>query len=388
MQGRQFLQIPGPANVPDRVFRAMTQPLINHRGPEFARLMAECVSGLKEVYQTDNDILLFPSSGSGGLEAAVVNTLSPGDRVLAAVQGVFSERFVQIATKFGAIVDRVEFDWGKGVDPARMLDELQKDTTGSYKVVFMSHNETSTGVLNDVRTVGLGKAAQGHPALLMVDAVSSMALADLQTDAWNVDVVVTGSQKGLMLPPGMAIVSVSPRAWEAVTKATMPRWYWDWKQLKTAMDAGRVPVTPATSLMFGMKEALEMIHEEGLANVFARHRRLAKAVRDGLRGMGLTVLPAEVDASPSVTAVNQPSGVDQKTMNRLLREKYGVVIGGGLQKLEGKIFRIGHMGYISEPEVLAILGAIELVLAEMGTPVRLGEGLRAAELSFLESCRS
>ncbi len=384
MRGRQFLQIPGPANVPERVFRAMGQPLVNHRGPEFARLLADCVSGLKSVFQTTGDILLFPSSGSGGLEAAIVNVLSPGDRVLAAVQGVFSERFVQIAAKHGAAVERVEFDWGRGVDPAQMVDRLRRDEGSSYKMVFMSHNETSTGVLNDVKSVGLGKARLRHPAVFVVDAVSSLALADLQTDAWHVDVAVTGSQKGLMLPPGMAILAVSPRAWEAATKATMPRWYWDWRQLKTAMDAGRAPVTPVTSLMFGLKEALDMIAEEGLPNVFERHRRLARAVRAGVRGMGLSVLPEEAAASPSVTAVIQPDGVDQKTMNNVLRQKYGVVIGGGLQKLEGKIFRIGHMGQIGAPEVLAILGAIEMTLSELGGPVKLGEGLKAAELSLLE----
>ena len=382
--GRQYLQIPGPSNIPDRITRAMTQPLVDHRGPEFASLLADCTAGMKAVFQTRNDVLLLPSSGSGGLESAVVNALSPGDHVLAVVQGVFSDRFAQTAQKHGALIEKLEVEWGRAVDPDQVLDVLKKDAAGSVKTVLLSHNETSTGVLNDVKTIGLGLHEMGHPALLMVDSVSGLALADLRVDEWHVDVAITGSQKGLMLPPGMAFVSVSPKAWASVEKATMPRWYFDWKQIKSTAAAGRTAYTPPTSLMFGLREALTMISEEGLNNVLTRHQRVSRAVRQAARALGMAVLPPEEEASPSVTAVNQPGGVDQETMNRLLREKYNVVIGGGLQKLEGKIFRVGHMGQIHEPEVLGIMGALELVLAEMGADIALGEGLRACKKVFAE----
>ena len=381
MERRQFLQVPGPTNVPDRVLRALSQPMINHRGPEFAQLLKECLDGLKEIFRTRNDILLFPSSGSGGQEAAIVNTLSPGDRVLVAVQGVFSERLAKIAASYGAQIERIDFEWGRAADPEAILDRLSKDS--QIKAVLMSHNETSTGVTNDVQVVGSGLRSLGHPAVLIVDGVSSVGCIPLETDAWGVDIAITASQKGLMLPAGMAFLSVSEKAWRAHGKAAMPRWYWDFSQLKKALAAGRTPYTPVLTILFGLRESLKMLREEGLEEVFRRHRRLARAMRQGVRAMGMSVLPDENCASPTVTAINLPSVIEWKALSGLLRERYAVVLGGGLGKLEGKIFRIGHLGHLGDAEIIAVLGSLEMALAEMGFPVDLGGGVSAAERELL-----
>lgn len=359
VERRTYLQIPGPVNIPDAILRELSRPLINHRGAEFESLLRECREGLSRVFQTGNDMLMFPSSGSGGLESAVVNTLSPGDKVLVPVQGVFSERFAKIAASHGADVEIIQIPWGRAVDPDLVLERLRADTAGTIKAVLIDHNETSTCVLNDVKSVGLGMREMGHPALLIVDAVSSLAMADLRTDEWGLDVVITGSQKGLMLPPGMAILSVSQRAWEAYSRSETPRWYWDWKQMKDAMDGGRVPYTPATTLMFGLRVALRMILDEGLENIFRRHADLARLFRQGARCMGLEVLPPEEEASPTVTAVKMPPGLSLKELSGVLERDYGVVIGEGLGKLKDSVFRVGHMGPIHRTEILAVLSALE-----------------------------
>jgi alanine-glyoxylate transaminase/serine-glyoxylate transaminase/serine-pyruvate transaminase len=365
VERRTYLQIPGPVNIPDSILRELSRPLINHRGAEFESLLHECREGLGRVFQTANDIIMFPSSGSGGLESAVVNTISPGDKVFVPVQGVFSERFAKIAAAYGAEVEMINVDWGRAVDPDAVLERLRRDSSGTIKAVLIDHNETSTCVLNDVRSVGLGMREMGHPALLIVDAVSSMAMADLNTDEWRVDVAITGSQKGLMLPPGMAILSISPRAWEAYSRSKAPRWYWDWKQMKDAMDGGRVPYTPATTLMFGLRVALRMILDEGLENVFRRHTDLACLFRQGVRRIGLEVLPPEEEASPTVTAVKLPQGVSHKELSDLLERDYGVVIGEGLGKIKDSVFRVGHMGSIQRTDVLAVLSALEGALGSL-----------------------
>lgn len=370
VERRTYLQIPGPVNIPASILRELSRPLINHRGAEFESLLRECREGLGQVFQTQNDILMFPSSGSGGLESAVVNTLSPGDKVLIPVQGVFSERFAKIAAAHGAKVEAIHVPWGRAVDPEAVLGKLREDKSGSIKAVLMDHNETSTCVVNDVKSVGLGKREIGHPALLIVDAVSSLAMIDLRTDEWGIDVVVTGSQKGLMLPPGMAIVSVGPRAWDAYSKSAMTRWYWDWQQMRDSMDGGRVPYTPATTLMFGLRVALRMILDEGLENVFRRHSDIARGLRQRARQMGLEVLPPEEEASPTVTAIKVPDGVTYKALSVLLEEKYGVVIGEGLGKFKDSIFRIGHMGSIYWTEILAVLSALENALVDLQTEIK------------------
>jgi aspartate aminotransferase-like enzyme len=359
--------------------------MINHRGPDFARLLQDCITGLKEVAGTqEGEILFFPASGSGGIESTVVNTLSPGDKIVTVSQGVFSERFAKVAEAHGVQVERVEVEWGKAVDPEEIFKRLRSDTNRSIKAISVAQNETATGVLNQIRTIGLGIKEMGHPALLFVDAVSSLAMAELRMDEWGVDVVIAGSQKGLMLPPGLAILAVGPRAWQANASARSPRWYWDWKQMKKAMDAGGTAYTPPTGILFGLRESLAMLKEEGLENVYVRHARLARATRAAILGMGLSLLPAESVASPTLTVANMPAGVEWKTLSKLLREKYRVVLGGGLGKLEGKIFRIGHMGSLYEPEILAVIGCVEMALAELGADIRLGEGVKAAQRSFLE----
>lgn len=365
VERRTYLQIPGPVNIPDAILRELSRPLINHRGAEFERLLSECREGLGRVFQTKNDILMFPSSGSGGLESAVVNTISPGDKVLVPVQGVFSDRFAKIAASYGADVEAIQVEWGRAVDPGAVLERLRADSAGTIKAVLIDHNETSTCVINDIKTVGLGMKEMGHPALLIVDAVSSLAMADLRTDEWGLDVVITGSQKGLMLPPGMAILSISRRAWEAYSRSKAPRWYWDWKQMKDAMDGGRVPYTPATTLMFGLRVALRMILDEGLENVFMRHADLARLFRQGVRRMGLEVFPPEEEASPTVTAVKLPHGVSHKELSDVLEREYGVVVGEGLGKLKDSVFRVGHMGPVSRTEVLAVLSALEGALGSL-----------------------
>lgn len=365
MERRTFLQIPGPVNIPASILRELSRPLINHRGSEFESLLAECREGLGRVFQTKNDILMFPSSGSGGLESAIVNTLSPQDKVLVPVQGVFSERFAKIAAAHRADVEVIDVPWGRAVDPDLILGRLRGDGSRSIKAVLMDHNETSTCVVNDVKSVGLGMKEMGHPALLIVDAVSSLAMVDLRTDEWGLDVVITGSQKGLMLPPGMAVLSAGQRAWDAYSRSTMPRWYWDWKQVRDAMDGGRVPYTPATTLMFGLRVALRMILDEGLDNVFKRHLDLAREFRERARRMGLETLALEEEASPTVTALKLPAGVTHGALSATLEKTYGVVIGEGLGKFRDSIFRVGHMGSIHLTEILAVLSAMENALDDL-----------------------
>lgn len=366
----------------------MSLPMINHRGPDFAKLLQDCCSGLKEVFDTQGDILLFPASGSGGLESTVVNTLSPGDKILSVSQGVFSERFAKIAEAHGVQVERIDVEWGKAVDPEEIFNRLRSDVHRAIKAVSVPQTETTTGVLNDIRSIGLGMKETGHPALLFVDAVSALGMVAIRPDEWGVDVAIAASQKGLMLPPGLAMLAVGPRAWKANETSRMPRWYWDWKQMKKAMDGGGSAYTPPTGILFGLRESLAILKEEGLPNAFARHDRLARATRAAVRAMGLSVLPAEAAASPTVTAIAMPAGVEWKPLSKLMREKYRVVLGGGLGKLEGKIFRIGHMGSVYAPEILAVMGCVELGLAELGADIRVGEGLKAAQRSFLEPYES
>ncbi len=377
MAQRQYLQIPGPTNIPDSVVRAMARQMTNHRGKEFAELLRVCTDGMKQLFRTEADVLFFPSSGSGGLESAIVNTLSPGDRVLALVCGVFSERAAMIAESHGAHVKRLDAEWGQAVDPALVSAELKSDP--SIRAVLCCQNETSTGVENDIQAIGRAIGELDHSALLIVDAVSSLALTDLRVDEWNVDVAVTASQKGLMLPPGMAVLAVSKNAWAAHEHSSMPRWYWNWKPVKKAQAVGRTAYTPPTALLFGLEEALRIIFEEGLDNVHARHKRIASAFRRGIRALGLSVLPKEQHASCSVTAVNLPDGVDGAQLSKRLADDHNVVIGGGLAKLQGRIFRVGHMGQISELDIVAIMSALELSLSRVGAAVEINRGVSAIQ---------
>jgi alanine-glyoxylate transaminase/serine-glyoxylate transaminase/serine-pyruvate transaminase len=381
MPGRPFLQIPGPTLVPDRVVRAMAQPIIDHRGPTFDALVRDCLDGLRTVFQTrSGHVVLYPGSGTGAWEATIVNTLSPGDRVLACVNGHFATGFARTATAFGVECDRLERAYGEGVPAAAVEDRLRADSAHEIRAVLVVHNETSTGVTSDVAAIRAAMASARHPALLLVDTVSSLASIDFRMDEWGVDVALTGPQKGLMLPPGMAILAVSERALRASEKARCPRAFWDWLPVIERNRRGQYPYTPATSLLFGLRESLAMIREEGLAAVFARHARLAEACRRAVRAWGLEILCRDPrEYSNTLTAVVMPPDKDSDAFVQLAYRRLGLSLGVGLGDVKGRVFRIGHLGSLNEMDLLGGLSGVELMLKEFGVPLALGSGLAAAE---------
>lgn len=376
MREFQLLMIPGPTPVPPSVLREHSRPMMNHRGPEFKALQDECIAGLKQVFQTKDDILILTCSGTGAMEAAVVNTCSPGDLVLGCSIGVFGDRFAKIASAFGAQVEKMDFEWGKAVDLNRLQERLKKDGERKIKAVLVTHNESSTGVTNDVQAIG--KVVREHGALLLVDAVSSLAAIDLKTDAWGIDIVASASQKALMNPPGLGFVSVSERAWKAYETAKMPRFYMDIKAAKEYLERGQTPWTPALPQMFGLQVALKTILSEGLQASFDRHRRMGQAARGGVTAMGLKLFADPAHASNTVTAIYSPAGLTPAAIRKHLLEKYSVVLAGGQQRLQDSIFRIGHMGYTSDTEVLACLSALGTALNELGFRADTGAALAAA----------
>lgn len=383
MLNKPYLMVPGPTPVPDQVLAAMHRPMINHRGPQFAALFQEVNAGLKKVFRTDHDVLMFPSSGTGVMEAAVVNLFSPGDKVLAVSIGSFGDRFAEIATRFGLDVEKMEFPWGQAADPAQVAARLAQDTAGEIKAVLVTHNETSTGVVNDIAAIS---AARGrHPALLVVDAVSSLGAVRLEMDAWRLDVVLTSSQKALMLPPGLGFLALNDRAWQYAEQARLPRYYWDARQVKKSLDKGQNPYTPPVALLFGLAESLRLIQQEGLENIWARHVRLRDAMRQGLRALGCTLLAPDAVASPAVTAVLPPAGLAAKAVQQHLREHWGITVAGGQKKLENKIFRIGHLGYAAAMDVVVALAGLEMTLPALGAPVIWGAGVAAAEKTLQEA---
>lgn len=383
MTYRQYLQIPGPTNIPDRILRRLAQPLINHRGPEFAHLLMEITGGLKKVFRTKNDILMFPSSGSGVLESVVVNLFSPGDTVLVGSIGLFSERMATIAEKHQLNVTRITKEWGQAVKVDDVRRVLEKDGEKKIKAVCLPHNETTSGITNDIEGIARMIKETGHPAVMVVDAISSLACVPLETDRWGIDVVVSASQKGLMLPPGLGFVSISPRAWELREQSTMPKWYWDYKAVKEKNALHQFPYTPPTTLLFGLQESLTiLLDEEGIENVWQRHAVMGAAIRSGAAAMGLSLLAEKGHESDTVTAINLPEGIEYKALAELLRDQYHVVIGGGLQKLQGKIFRIGHIGAIHIPEIFAIMGSVELALVQSGYKTELGSAARAVAETY------
>lgn len=387
MTGRPFLQIPGPALVPERVARAMSQSLIDHRGPEFASLLKEVLDGLKNVFQTNGgEIVLYPGSGTGAWEASLVNTLSPGDRVLGCVNGHFSDRFCQTASAHGMEVETLEVPYGTGV-PADLVEErLRTDKKRGIKAVLALHSETSTGVVSDIAAIRRAMDRADHPALLLVDVVSSLATTNFRLDAWKVDVALTGPQKGLMLPPGMAILAVSQKALQAGRSAKCPRFFWDWAPVLERNARGEFPYTPATALLFGLKESLAMLAEEGLPNVFLRHDRMAEACRRAVLAMGLKLLvknPSE--CSSTLTAVCMPDGFDSDAYLAHAHSRLDISLGPGLGKVKGKIFRIGHLGSFNELELLGALAGVEMTLKSFGVNIPLGAGLAAAESYLLQS---
>ena len=387
--GRHFLQIPGPTNVPDRVLRAIDFPTMDHRGPEFGTLGREVLAGMKRVFKSaQGEVVIYPASGTGAWEAALVNTLSPGDRVLMYETGHFATLWQKMAAKLGLEVEFIASDWRRGADPEAIEKKLRADTDKRIKAVCVVHNETSTGVVSRVPEVRKAIDAAKHPALFMVDTISSLASIDYRHDEWGVDVTVAGSQKGLMLPPGLSFNCISPRAIKASSTAKLPRSYWAWDEMIANGKTGYFPYTPATNLLYGLREALTMLlDEEGLDAVFARHQRHGEATRRAVRAWGLEVFALDPrEYSGSLTAVLMPAGHDADRLRKMILEAFDMSLGTGLTKLGGKVFRIGHLGDFNDLTLMGTLAGVEMGLDLAGVPVR-KEGVQAA-MEYLASAAS
>jgi alanine-glyoxylate transaminase/serine-glyoxylate transaminase/serine-pyruvate transaminase len=381
--GRHFLQIPGPTNVPDRVLRAMDRPVIDHRGPEFVALAGEVLEGMQSIYQTAGPVVIFPSSGTGAVEAALVNTLSPGDRVLIAETGWFSEQpWRRVAQNLGLDVDYLRGSWRRGASAEALEARLAADAARAVKAVIVVHNETSTGATSRIAEIRRAMNRVRHPALLIVDTVSSLAAIDYRHDEWEADVSVCGSQKGLMLPPGLGFNAVSQKALAASETARLPRAYWDWREILKANQSGFYPYTPATNMLFGLREAIRMLHEEGLPAVFQRHQRHAEATRIAVRAWGLELLCEEpLEYSSSVTAVMMPQGQGADRLRGVILDRFDMSLGTGLGQLADKVVRIGHLGAFNDLMLAGTLSGIEMGLQVAGVPHRAG-GVTAA-LNYL-----
>ena len=377
--GRHFLQIPGPTNVPDRVLRAMDMPIMDHRGPEFALLTLEILKGLKQVFKTSADVVIYPASGTGAWEAALVNTLSAGDKVLMFETGHFATLWQGIANDLGLNVEFVEGDWRRGVDPAEVEARLSADKAHEINAIMVVHNETSTGVTSQIGEIRKAIDSTGHPALFMVDVISSLGSIDYRHDEWGVDVTVGGSQKGLMLPPGLSFNAISAKALEASKTATLPKSFWKWQPMITANKVGYFPYTPATNLLYALHESLKMLlQEEGLDNVFARHQRHGEATRRAVRAWGLEILclnPEEYSAA--LTAIMVPEGHDADHLRKVILERYNMSLGTGLAKVQGRVFRIGHLGDFNDLMLAGTLSGVEIGLTAAKIPFNRG-GINAA----------
>jgi alanine-glyoxylate transaminase/serine-glyoxylate transaminase/serine-pyruvate transaminase len=390
--GRHFLQIPGPSPVPDRILRAISYPTIDHRGPEFAELGLKVLEGIKKIFKTQHPVVIYPASGTGAWEAALANTLSPGDTVLMYETGHFATLWKKMAEGLGL---KPEFlglpgieGWRRGVDAQRIEERLRADTQRSIKAVCVVHNETSTGVTSNIAAVRRAIDAAGHPALLLVDTISGLASADYRHDEWGVDVTVSGSQKGLMLPPGISFNALSPKAIEASKTAKLPRAFWGWTEIVEMNKSGYWPYTPNTNLLYGLSEALDMILEEGLDNVFARHERLAEACRSAVRAWGLEVQCVDPAVySPVLTGVMTPEGIDADAVRKTIYEHFDMSLGTGLGKLKGRMFRIGHLGDCNDLTLMATLAGVEMGLKLAGVPLA-ASGLPAAMASLTSQPRA
>jgi aspartate aminotransferase-like enzyme len=374
---KQYLLIPGPTPVPAEVLSAMSHPMINHRSADFKSVLNEVTEGLKWAYQTKNDVMILTSSGTGAMEACIVNTLSPGDKVLIVNIGAFGSRFVKIAKAYGLNIDEIKVERGKAADPKLIEQKLKADKNKEIKAVIFQHNETSTGVLNDVKSIAA--IVSEHGALSIVDAVSGLLTADLRVDEWGLDVVASGSQKAFMVPPGMAFVCMSQKAWKATETAKLPKFYFDLAAAKKFAQTGETPWTPCLPIAFGMQVSMRMLKAEGLDNIFKRHEKLSSAVRAGVKALGFGLLADDSCASKAVTAVVPPAGIDAEALRKTVREQYGVVLAGGQEDLKGKIFRIGHLGYMDKMDMITAFSALEMVASQMGVKVKMGSSLAAVE---------
>lgn len=386
--GRHFLQIPGPTNVPDRVLRAIDAPTIDHRGPTFQKLGQEVLEGIKTVFQTTNPVIIYSASGTGAWEAALVNTLSPGEKVLMVETGHFATLWKKMAVKLGLEPEFIPGDWRHGVNAAEIEARLAADTGHTFKAVCVVHNETSTGVTSDIQAVRKAIDRARHPALLMVDTISSLGSVDYRHDEWGVDVTVGGSQKGMMLPPGLSFNALSPKALAANKLSKMPRMFWDWEDMLSANKSGFFPYTPATNLLYGLREALLMLQEEGLANVFSRHQRHAEATRRAVRAWGFEILCANpAEYSPALTAVMMPAGHDADKLRAVILAHFDMSLGMGLAKLQGKVFRIGHLGDFNDLTLMGTLAGVEMGFDVAGVPHQKG-GVAAAMQHLAECARA
>jgi aspartate aminotransferase-like enzyme len=379
---KELIMTPGPTEVPPEVLQVQGEPLIHHRTPQFTEVFAEMVEGLKKILLTKNDVLVFACSGTGAMEASVTNCFSPGDKVLVAAGGKFGQRFEELTELYGLDVDRYHYPWDETLDPEVIASRLKArpDTKG----VFVTHSETSTGVVNDIEAVG--RVVSGTPAILVVDSISGAGAIEMRTDDWGVDVLVWGSQKAFMTPPGLAGVAVSPKAWEMVEKASLPKYYFSFTKTrkKYQSDSPETPYTPAISLVRAMSKAIEMIEAEGLEEVWRRHRILSDCTKAGVKAMGLELFPKVLDRACTVTAVKAPEGMSAGDITRTMNRKYGIILAGGQDQLKGKIFRIGHVGYYNIFDVMITLSALEMTLRELGFEFELGSGVAAAQKTYLE----
>ncbi len=375
---KKRLFTPGPTAVPESVLLKMAEPIIHHRSAEYGELFAQINQDLKYLFQTENDVLTFTSSGTGAMEAAVVNLLSPGDRALVVRGGKFGERWAEICIAYGVQVEPLDVEWGYAVEPQQIAAKLE--ATPGIKAVFTTHSETSTGVINDIEAVG--QIVKEYPALLVVDVITSIGTHRLLPDQWHIDVAVAGSQKGLMLPPGLAFASVSQKAWEAVESSKLPKYYWSFSAAKKSLAKNQNPYTPAVSLLVGLKKSLEMIQEEGLENIWARHQRHARATRAAVRALGLEIFAK--NPSNILTIVKVPEGMDGKLLLKTIRTKYGVTMAGGQAALAGKVVRISHMGYTDDFDILTAVAALERGLKDLDWQFGLGSGVAAAQRVLAE----
>jgi len=376
---KNYLLTPGPTPLPPQVCEAMARPIIHHRTPQFQAVLKEATEGLKYVYQTKNDCFILASSGTGAMEAAVVNLLSPGDTALTVQGGKFGERWTEICKAYGINTEIIDVTWGEAVKPSDIEKKLKANQ--KIKAVFTTLCETSTGVANDIEAIG--NCIKDTPAVLVVDAISGLGAIDLKTDVWFCDVVVSGSQKGLMLPPGLGFISVSPKAWKLVETSKSPKYYFDLKEAKSALDKTDTPFTPAITLIIALNESVKMMRQDTLENIFLRHRKMALATRDAVMALGLKLF-APTCSSDVVTAVCVPQGIDGEKLVKTMRDTYCVTIAGGQAELKGKVFRIAHMGYIEEFDIITGISCLEKVLQQMGYKFQLGAGVKAAEEVFLK----
>lgn len=385
--GRHFLQIPGPSAVPDRILRAIDMPVIDHRGPDFADLGHRVLSGIKTIFKTEQPVVIYPASGTGAWEAALVNALSPGDKVLMVETGHFATLWTQLATKLGLEPQLINTDWRRGADPNLVEQALRDDTNQTIKAVCVVHNETSTGCTTQVKEIRKAMDACNHPALLMADTISGLASADFRFDEWGVDVAIAGSQKGLMLPPGLSFNAISQKAQDAAKASTTAKSYWQWQDMLEANARGYFPYTPATNLLYGLAEAIDMLQEEGLNNVFVRHQRHAAATRQAVQQWGLEVqCQIEAEHSPVLTAVRVPEGTDADNLRSVILEHCNMSLGNGLSKVQGKVFRIGHLGDFSDVMLLGTLAGIEMGLHLAQVPHNSG-GVQSA-IDYLKTTPS